>query len=205
MRMSLQDYLKQFPEANEITLLGPMACEPGNLTPPLVLVDGGSRHAPEGLGIRVGDGDSSEHPMDHSLDPDKDMSDLAFVLDNLPPTLERLQLLGFLGGRRDHELFNFGEVHRFLKSRQRPVRVEFDHLTTAYSQGNWKFEHHGLFSLATVESCKVELGGACRYPIPELRLVEPLSSLGLSNSGHGTILMHCQGPVFILRQDHKSL
>ena len=204
MQFSLQDYLKQYPDAKEITLLGPMDCEPGALSEPLILVDGGARHATPGLGVRVGDGDSSLHPMDHYLDKDKDMSDLAYVLDNLPHTLERLRLCGFLGGRRDHEMFNFGEIHRFLKGRSGPVRVTFDDQTAAYSQGRWEFEHHGLFSLATVEPCRVTLGGACRYPIPEPRTVNPLSSLGLSNEGHGIIFVHSDGPVFILCQEDET-
>ena len=201
MPTTLADYLQNFRDAEEITILGPMDCNPGHVPEPLVLVDGGARHVDPGSGIRVGDGDSSDLPMDHALNPDKDMSDLAFVLDNLPAELRHVRLWGFLGGRKDHELFNLGEVHRYLSSRQNPVRVSFESVALGYSPGNWSFERHGLFSLAAIEPCRVTLTGDCRYPIEDLREIRPLSSLGLSNVGHGTIYLQCEGPAFILMQE----
>ena len=203
MPTNLSDYLQQFRDTDEITILGPMDCDPGRITEPLILVDGGSRHASPGSGIRVGDGDSSDLPMDHALNPDKDMSDLAFVLDNLPAELGHVRLWGFLGGRKDHELFNLGEVHHYLSSRKNPARVTFEDFALGYSAGAWSFEHHGLFSLAAIEPCRISLTGDCRYPIEGFREIRPLSSLGLSNVGHGTIYLQCEGPAFILLQEDE--
>ena len=81
------------------------------------------------------------------------------------------------------------------------MKVSFEDVALGYSTGTWSFERHGLFSLATIATCRVSLTGDCRYPIEGFREIPPLSSLGLSNVGHGTIYLQCEGPAFILLQE----
>ena len=197
--MSLRGYLDRFPGRRSVRLTGPF-CRPGGALPePVVFVDRGTACRRGGEGFSVGDGDSHDGPLDQRLDPDKDYSDLAYVLEALPDRFETVLLLGFLGGRRDHELFNLGEAHRFLAARRRPGRVLFDDEIAGFSAGEWAFEQHGLFSLAAVEPVRVGLGGACRYRLEPPRTIPPLSSLGLSNRGRGRIVLRCEGPVFLFR------
>lgn len=203
----LDKYLQQF-AGHCVTLVGPLgeplvewAClddAPATLAEPLIWVDGGVAHRREngGAGFAVGDGDSTALPLDQYLTVDKNYSDLAYVLTRLPAHFTEVVLLGFLGGRRDHELFNLGEVHHFLAIAKVPTRVRFGHRITAYSKGKWRFEYTGAFSLAVLEATAVALRGACRYSLGSTRIA-PLSSRGLSNYGTGEITLTAQGPTFI--------
>ncbi|MFI5391452.1 MAG: hypothetical protein ACHQYQ_08830, partial [Bacteriovoracales bacterium] len=78
------------------------------------------------LDISVGDGDSSNFPMDFNLPEEKDYSDLKFALDLIPPNVEKINLWGFLGGRRDHEIINFGEVNNWLLKSKNNVVFLFE-------------------------------------------------------------------------------
>ena len=195
--MVLDDYLRTFNDARRATLIGPLYRGEHPPAEPLIFVDGGSNQRERGGGFAVGDGDSSRGPIDQYLSPDKDFSDLAYVLGRLSDHFNEVELLGFLGGRRDHELFNFGEVHHFLCARAAPTVVRFDRGVTAYSKGKWVFEAQGTFSLAVIETATVKLVGACKYPIVEPTVIKPLISFGLSNEGYGEVILTADGPAFI--------
>lgn len=190
-------YLNRFPDHKMITLVGPLAGTTLQASDPVIFVDGGSIRREADLGITVGDGDSSNTTMDISLDPVKDFSDLSFALSLVPDRFDTLSLIGFLGGRRDHELFNLGEVHHFLTDRTQPARAEFDNAVIAFSAGDWTFDGTGVFSLSVFTETTVRLGGACTYPIQGGTRVKPVSSFGLSNKGHGLVELNCDQPVFI--------
>ncbi len=200
--MNILSYLAKFPQQNRITVVGPMECDPAltllNRRQPCIFVDGGSRHRKGHWGLCVGDGDSADVAMNVKLPADKDVSDLAYVLTNLPCHLTKIDLVGFLGGRRDHEMINFGEVQRFLKSRSSATKVVFDHAISAYSQGRWEFYGDGLFSVLVIEPCQLTLSGAVKYPVISPLVFAPLSSLGLSNEGFGKVFLHCDAPVFVV-------
>ncbi len=207
--MSLDEYLRRFENARRITLVGPLPPEsgagagPDEVRPeePLVWIDGGANHRDAGGSFRggfaVGDGDSARGALDQYLPEEKDHSDLAYVLRNLPARFGEVALRGFLGARRDHELFNLGEVHRFLSAAKPPARAQFDDSVFGYSEGEWKFSADGVFSLAAFEATEVQLGGACQYPLAAPTKIAPLTSLGLSNRGFGEITLRARGPVFI--------
>ncbi len=199
--MEIHQYLKKFNRTGTVTLVGPLAEQPGRITEPVIYVDGGSRSRVEGTGLSVGDGDSFDGKIDILLNPEKNFSDLAFALEHIPQEYDAVVATGFLGGRRDHEMFNIGEAHHFLKSRANPTTIDFDGELTGYSMGNWAFHRNGLFSVAVVETTHVQMTGACRYPCAERTEFKPFSSLGLSNIGTGTICMMSEGPVFILFED----
>ncbi len=214
---TLDDYLRRFERSRRITLVGPLLAEAADLPDsaaaeaPLVWVDGGANHRRGRLGgggadagFSVGDGDSSRAPLDQYLRTDKEYSDLAFVLQRLPARFVEVTLLGFLGARRDHELFNLGEVHRFLASAKTPTEVRFDRSVNAYSKGEWIFEAHAVFSLAVFAPTTVKLTGACRYPLATPTKLAPLVSLGLSNHGFGGITLTTRGPAFIFQSAYNN-
>ena len=209
--MSLDDYLRRFGDHRRVTLVGPVPpgpADPRAVEEPVIWVDGGTDHrrrAGRGKwGFAVGDGDSSRETLDQYLAVDKDYSDLAYILGRLPGRFVEVVLLGFLGARRDHELFNLGEVHHFLAAAKTPTQVRFDDSLAVYSAGEWTFETHGTFSLAVFAATTVKLAGACQFPIPTPTEIAPLKSLGLSNRGFGEITLATGGPAFIFKPQYNQ-
>jgi thiamine pyrophosphokinase len=170
---------------------------------PVIFVDGGVRFRKSKEGFAVGDGDSAPDPsaLNLLLPKEKDFSDLAFTLANLPETITEVRLHGFLGGRLDHQFFNIGEACAFLRQRKRPSRVFFDDKIIAHSAGSWAFDQKGLFSLAVLEAAKVLVHGDVKYPIDPASDVLPLSSLGLSNVALGRFGIHSNKPFLILCEE----
>ena len=199
--MSIENYLSQYKSRASITLVGPFYNSEETLVEPVIYVDGGTAFRDTIRGVSLGDGDSFPGELDVKLNPDKDFSDLAVALANVPQHFTELKLYGFLGGRRDHELFNFGEAHHFLKSRNHPTRLQFDDHVMVYSSGSWNFSRHGSFSLAVLEQAKIKITGDCLYQCAEPREFQPLSSLGLSNAGNGAMLLECDQPTFVIFEE----
>jgi thiamine pyrophosphokinase len=191
--MTLDSYFDRFRQCRKITLVGPFFDNSNEIEEPVIFVDSGTHFRKSGEGISVGDGDSIDTPLEIRLNPDKDFSDLAFALRNIPGHYSEIDLAGFLGGRRDHEIINIGEVHHFLNSRKSPTEIRFDSEVMGFSKGQWQFERFGSFSVLTVVETIVSITGDCRYACPECTVFPPLSSLGLSNIGSGTITINCDG------------
>ena len=199
--MSIPQYLSQHSKNTVLTLAGPLRPDVDittALTEPVIFVDGGAQSRLGREGIAVGDGDSAECDMDIMLNPDKDFSDLAFTLTQIPVQYATLHLVGFLGGRRDHELFNLGEVYRFLKARPGIGQATFDKNISGYAAGQWEIERQGGFSLAVLEDTNLTLTGNVRYSCSQPTRFGALDSLGLSNIGSGTIYVDCDAPVYVL-------
>lgn len=176
-------------------LVGPLCEQKPLSTGAAIFVDGGCKWFRE-PGISVGDGDSWPEPLQVQLNPEKHVSDLGFVLRSLPDSVRLLEMLGFLGGDRDHELFNLGEVQRFLEAR----RGRCAHLDTnvlGFSQGNWQLEHEGEFSLLSLGETSLSLVGDVKYPLPESTPLSALDSRGLSNVADGMISIQCSGALFV--------
>ncbi len=197
----------------EWTFVGPMG---PNLHPeleayPILAVDGGAHYSTK-IDVWVGDKDSFEgevkSEVSFSHPPAKDVSDLGLALHLLTHHLHyRLHFWGFLGGRKDHELFNLGEGLHFLERHPESQIILYNdkkqisfHLL---GEGHWKFKHEGLFSLGTLKPTKVKLKGDCRFPIKDALSLSPLSSFGLSNEAHGDIHLETKGPVFIYYPEGK--
>lgn len=193
---TLVEYLNNFTDTHQITLIGPLNPQPSDWKEPCVFVDGGTKFRTNTqFGFAVGDGDSAPLPLDQFLSPDKDFSDLQYVLANIPQHFQKINLWGFMGGRLDHQLMNFSEVHLFLKNRENCV-VYFDSNILAYSKGCWNFSFNGTFSLFCFEPTNVNLNGDCYYPLDQLPL-RHLSSHGLSNQANGKVLLENDHPVFL--------
>jgi thiamine pyrophosphokinase len=182
------------PENSQVTLIGPLleVC-PTWPDGPIIFVDGGARWQallPEYFRpptLSLGDGDSlGNRQLDVLLDTEKDFSDLdgAFeVLDTI--SLQKLTLLGFLGGRRDHEWINFGVVANFLQSHSQ-LRADFDNAVSLLAPGQHTLNHRGLFSLVHFQQAHTKITGQVKYPLKRATPVSAHSSFGLSNIADGT-------------------
>jgi thiamine pyrophosphokinase len=197
--MNIRNYLTSLPtnkQSNQmINIIGPLFQGDNNYAQPIVYVDGGAKYRRNSEGFSVGDGDSFSGKLDEYLPIDKDYSDLSYVLKNIPLHFDEINLLGFLGGRKDHELINLAEVHLFLENSLSRRRVNFDQKIIALSAGNWSFLIEGTFTLFAFKKIEIKLDGKCKYPIE--KELTPLSSHGLSNVGSGNIHLKNNAPVFI--------
>lgn len=185
---------------------------------PTIYVDGGSNYRHDGGWggvlsaapaasvkssvplISVGDGDSASGKLDEVLPAHKDYSDLAFVLRSLPSHIVSVEMLGFLGERRDHELANLGEVHAFLKTRTEFCRVEIHSAVQtvfAFARGSMTIDIHGTFSVMVLEPSAVKIEGACEYTSAGDVVLQVASSYGLSNVGHGEVVLTSDQPCFV--------
>lgn len=204
---SIQEYCAKFSSNDFITIFGPEdfpSIGHENRKEPVIYVDGGIRHRQGSGGLSVGDGDSSKRDLDVVLPPDKDYSDFAFVLRSLPDHIRHVQTFGFMGGRVDHQILNFGEAHHFLRLRKDTVLI-FDHEAWGFSPGIWKPRLQGVFSVINFESCDIRIEGLCEYQIKEPIKLQPVTSRGLSNIGHGQIEIESSGPFFILPERRLHL
>lgn len=197
-----------FVDCKEWTLVGPMgpALPEELLTYPILGVDGGARFC-ERMDVWVGDGDSHKLNLNcenvYQFSPYKSQSDLALALVLLKDSpILTLHCWGLLGGRRDHELINLGEMLTFLENKPRSIAYFYDHNKNIpvklLGAGTWKLNHHGPFSMASLKSVSVKIGGHCSYQLENLTELSPLSSFGLSNHAQGEFEITCLGPLMVL-------
>lgn len=188
----IDKYLTQYED--DLKVIGPLYQGKGDFPDPVVFIDGGAKFK-NAEGISVGDNDSFTGKLDVVLSPDKDQSDLAFLLSKIPRSFKKISFFGFLGGRKDHELMNLGEISRFLNSREN-TRVLIEKNIIAVSSGKWTFNIQRTFSLFSFEENTVSLSGGCKYELNQAKL-RKYSSHGLSNEGHGETQIRCSEPLFI--------
>ena len=193
-------------KAVEVTLIGPLLTKhPQKVDHPFIYVDRGDHYkqlirkaSKEGyFDIAVGDGDSSEAPLDITLPSQKNYSDLKFALDLLPSNIKKANLWGFLGGRRDHEFLNFGEVHNSLLKSLPNTVFSFEELVYAKNKGILKLEINGTFSLVVFQKTEVKIEGNCQYKLPKFTEISAFSSHGLSNLGQGEVIIEANAPFFL--------
>jgi thiamine pyrophosphokinase len=203
--MRWKSYLQQIESYSGIDVVGPLAIGTEDFSRPTLFIDGGARFRPRESVLpmlTLGDGDSGyELHMDICFPKEKDVSDLGTVLGLLPNTITDLNLHGFLGGRRDHELANFGEVQKFLTEAAQDKAVTFFKGTVAkvraFSKGTQQLGVSGTFSIFLFGGGSFTVQGDCKYPIRQPRAVTELSSLGLSNEGDGRITITATMPFFV--------
>lgn len=198
----------EFVNTQEWTVVGPM----GPMLPdfllgnPILCVDGGADFTKR-MDIWVGDGDSTKSSIDSptifKFSPHKSESDLALALSLLSKSAPRtLHLWGFIGGRKDHELLNLGEVMHYLDLKVQSEVIFYDDqkrpVYRALASGDWVFPHQGIFSVASLKQVKLKILGDVAYPLNDFTELAPLSSLGLSNSGSGEVQIINQGPVMVI-------
>ncbi|NCN27278.1 hypothetical protein GW915_06845 [bacterium] len=193
---NLKYYLDEYRSKSTLDVIGPLF-EGGKIfNDPVIYVDGGSRfRGPQQEGFSVGDGDSTNIALDESLNTKKNYSDLSYVLSHLSENFNRINLHGFLGGRRDHELMNLAEIHTFLKAKKQ-TKLQLDKTVIALSCGQWEEEYHGSFSVFCFEKSDAVISGDVKYRTDSKGLSK-LSSHGLSNQATGNIKVSCVQPVFL--------
>ncbi len=186
----------------EAVLLGPLAStfpeEWGHL--PIIGVDGGASLAePSRFDFTLGDGDSLIHKieLDQHFSPKKSQSDLALALSILPPGPWKLHLLGFGGGRLDHQMMNLGELSHWLTQSGGNLYLVLseDERLLGFAPGKFQIEIRGLFSLFSAHESRFSIAGDCHYPLEE-SIIAPLSSQLLSNFGEGLVSISSTRPFF---------
>lgn len=210
--MTWAEFLKDIADHDQITIVGPLFNRPHQPVMATVYVDGGSDFRQAGGWadrqaeelpfpvVSVGDGDSAVGKLDEVLSADKNFSDLAFVLRSLPPNIATVDLLGFLGERRDHELANLGEIHQFLQTRVQRTTVHVhgsQQNILAFARGTVSIEIKGIFSVMVFEPEAVRISGDCRYKLEGDVVIPVASSLGLSNEANGTVTIKTSKPCFV--------
>lgn len=194
--------------SKEWTITGPMGPEmpEGLVAHPILCVDGGARFCKR-MDIWVGDGDSNQINLNceniFKFSPHKSQSDLALALTLFNESSQlTLHCWGFLGGRKDHELINLGEMLTFLETKPQTEALFYDQnkkiVIKALGPGAWKFNLQGVFSLASLKNVRVKMTGNCAYEIKEMTELKPLSSFGLSNFGKGEFELINEGPVMMI-------
>jgi thiamine pyrophosphokinase len=171
---------------------------------PQIAIDGGSRAAMNPV-LWAGDGDSGPAPRSTPafIKPTQDITDFRFCLDGIRNwRWKELHLFGFLGGRRDHELACFGEIHTEMKARPAFTKAVFygsDDLpqVTFFQSGEHTVKLEGTFSVLMLEPAVVTISGDCRYPT-KATVLGPLSGQGISNEASGTIKISATGPFMLL-------
>lgn len=195
-------------------IVGPMidSFEELNIEPtlPYVALDAARFLKPKSFwDYSLGDGDSSlghtNFPQDlDELHPqEKNDSDLSLVLKLIPPSIKdgSLHLWGLLGGGFDYELANLGDIFNFLK--QNPNwRVFWNEGQSvkmiASSYPNKSFNIQGRFSIFSLESNTLSLAGSCQYKLNQALILNPVSSLTLSNQGDGEVIITSKAPYLLI-------
>lgn len=198
---------------NKIVFIGPLFnikdISQIDLNAGLIFIDGGSHFLPEFKSHNdkiapfiVGDGDSSHQNQhfDLKLPTKKDQTDLEVGLSLMPSHYFELQLWGFLGGRLDHELANYGAVAHFLSERQHTQIVFFDQKQMLLSSGNHQLNFKGPFSLLALAETQLHLEGQIEFATEEAITLEPFVGRGLSNASLGPFEVFTSHPLLLWRE-----
>lgn len=198
---------KELRHKSEWILTGPMGPEvPASIGDfPVLAVDGGA-HFTRKIDVWIGDSDSFREtavaPVIFNLPENKDASDFSYALRLFDQQVKyTFHLWGFSGGRKDHELFVWGEILSFLDQHPESKFILYgkDGKVEGHfvGSGHWRFERKGLFSLGSMRKIRVKLTGDVKYPIPKESWLPALSSWGLSNEGSGMIELENDGAAFL--------
>lgn len=200
---------KELSDKSEWIIVGPMGpMLPDRLSAtglPILAVDGGA-HFTENESVWVGDSDSFSATPPTSvvfkLPENKDASDFSCALRLFDRQVNySFHLWGFSGGRKDHELFVWGEILSFLEQHPECKFIVYDkngRIETHFlGSGHWRFQHKGLFSLGSLRKIRVKLTGDVKYPIRHESWLPALTSWGLSNVGDGELILENEGPAFL--------
>lgn len=196
-KIDLTTYLTKL-NSKKLKIIGPFYSGPRLEAENIIYVDAGTNFKTTAHGFSVGDNDSYTGFLDETLSQEKNFSDLAYVLSCIHIEEPVIELLGFRGGRADHDLINLAEVHRFLKRTPEAI-VQFDNGITAYSSGPCEFEFTGIFSVFAFDKVNIQIAGACKYKINSKDEFQELSSHGLSNVAEGLVTVECDGPFFVFK------
>lgn len=198
---------KELGDKSEWVIVGPMgpALPDFFLRHPVMAVDGGA-HFTSAHQVWIGDSDSYREnpavPHVFRLPEDKNASDFAYALNLFDRQVNyTFHLWGFSGGRKDHELFVWGEIMAYLDQHPESKCILYGKdgkvETHFMGPGHWKFQQKGTFSLGALRKVRVRLTGEVKYPIQKESWLPILSSWGLSNIGLGEVVLENDGAVFV--------
>jgi len=198
----LQSFQQKAITTGAVVLIGPLKDQlPIHLPSAAYLgVDGGASVAIKGgFDFTLGDQDSlrGDVTLDLVFPTAKDQSDLALALAHLPSAPTALHLIGFSGGRLDHELMNLGELSRHLELSAGSVTL-YQHgqvRLRGFAAGTHRLAIHGTFSLLALSDTLFSIKGECAFPLHPT-MTPGLSSRLLSNIGHGQVELSADRPFF---------
>ncbi len=204
---------KELRHKTEWVVVGPMGPElPAKYSSfPIIAVDGGANWTSK-MDAWVGDSDSyTSAPASaviFNLKQEKDESDFSCALKLFDRQVNyTFHLWGFSGGRKDHELFVWGEILSFLDQHPESKFILYDKNDRIeghfLGSGHWRFIHKGSFSLISMRKIRVKLTGDVKYPIRKESWLPALSSWGLSNEGSGEIVLENEGAAFLYYPEEK--
>jgi len=205
--MDKSTFIKNISNSEELILIGPCSFtlpKDKYSDSPLLIVDGGINHDlncfSSNLRLSLGDNDSnlSKKELDIAFPIEKNQSDLKLALDLISKSkIKKIRLYGFLGGRKDHEMINLGELLNFADLSQGLERIDLEEEISIIPPGESHFDDEGCFSVATLEKAKLQITGNCKYQLLETTTISPLSSHGLSNIAKGKFLITNDRPVLV--------
>ncbi len=197
-----------------VKFVGPLALsqpiQPNLEKWPCFYIDGGLDFKglyPSTRSLSLGDGDSAKsrpRALDVRYPEDKDKSDFALALELIEELPLPIKLLGFTGGRREHEWAIVGESMSFLKVSNCPI-IYWDNHSAFLPAGTHQITGKGRFSLFTLENKGIRLTGKVKFPVDPPRPFEALSSLGLSNVASGKFEVTALGPILISWAEGSAL
>lgn len=174
----------------------------------LIFVDAGARHQNffnttvwTGPRYLIGDGDShtSKESFNQLFPAKKDYTDLELALKALPDEIVKLELWGFIGGRRDHELACFGNLAKFLIEKNRLDKVTFDGIHYILGPGHHELNFNGAFSVLAFYPTIFDIEGKVEYATEGAIELETFSGRGISNAATGDFSITCNQPVLVWR------
>ena len=202
---------EKWKNAQELILVGPVL-KRGKinfLNLPQIAVDGGIHFSKNPI-TWLGDGDSTRNDFSKEsliLKVNQNESDLRFALTEIAKIQWKvLHLFGFYGGRKDHELANWGEIYQELKlSSHREKVVFYDEyenpkvciLNSITTNLCHRLQVNGVFSVFSFEPTELNLRGDCQFKVNQF-VLNPFTSQGLSNFGNGAIEVQNNAPLLFL-------
>jgi thiamine pyrophosphokinase len=193
--MRLVDYITKFSQEKTITLVGPFY-KTGDLIEPVIFIDAGAKHQTLGVGFSVGDNDSFAGVLQQQIPREKDLSDLAYALHMVPKSFQTIRLLGFLGGRRDHEFATILEALSFANEKLFMGELIWDDGSIRCIKGSHDYKYRGVFSVFSFfENTEISISGNVKYNVS--KQIKAYSSHGLSNEASGQFTVKTNHPVLL--------
>ena len=216
--MKLDNFLRKITDKQSLIILGPTNLSEKDLDnlqslesdTPMLIIDGGLNHIDQLSSLKqypiftIGDNDSNktERLPDILLEVQKDFSDLScglsLISDVSTENPLKVTMLGFLGGRLDHEIINLGEISSFLKSTKSKCDIYISNKVISTNQNTLTIDTHKSFSVISFHDVKLTITGECEFTLPKSINLSSLSSRALSNKGFGKVTIKSNDVFFVI-------
>ena len=219
--MNVDNFLRKITDKQSLIILGPTklskhdlsVLKSQNVDTPILIIDGGINHIDHSFKskhkfiLSVGDNDSNltNQTLDILLDQQKDFSDLSYSLNLVSKAIIHktlaITMLGFLGGRLDHEIINLGEINSFLKKISFNCDIQLSNKVLSTNNETINFVTKDTFSVISFEDILLSITGDCEYKLKSPISIKALSSKTLSNQGFGEIRLQSNQVFFVIIND----